>query len=265
MPKAAENRLQYSADSFVPNFCLAIPEGITATFQKTESLFRLVNPIAREKKPNRSVTFDHYITEHGEAASDFGLDGVQAQRMKAKFELRAPVFWLNKGIKGFYTYQAYDDANTGFGLLSASSLQNSIVLASLKRMTREFSGATEIRSPRQLGFEYSSVQASQAAITYDKGQAALTHQDLVQVLPYQIDDSRFVIPMYVMAFGFPTDLPPESFDFKINGVRGQSVKVKLYDPLLDKDEPVSIISRSNNAITVRLALTDSVRLLKLVE
>lgn len=264
MPEQAGSS-QYNADSFAPKFCSAIPESVFATFQKTESLFRLLNPSVRTQKPPRSLTFAHFISEHGERAADFGLDSSHAQKMKAKFELRAPAFWLNKGISAFYTYQVYDNSDNEFGLLPAHEDQKPVALSALRRMTKRFSGAAQIKTPRQLEFDYASVGASPTAIAGTNGNAALTHQDLVQILPYQIDNHRFVIPMYVMAFNFPEDLAAETYDITIGNINGRTAQVELYDPLLDRAENISIQSRSSNSIKLRLSLTDSVRLLEIAD
>lgn len=254
-----------NAEPFFPDFCSTIPESVFATFQKTETLFRLINPIARTEKPVNSRTFVHYITEHGERAADFGLASPEAQKMKAKFQLRAPTFWLNKGISAFYTYHVYDNNDDELGLMPANENQEPIALSAFQRMTQKFLDAVPIKSLRQLEFEFASVKISPAAIKGQAGQPILSDQDLVQILPYQINDHRFVIPMYVMALNFPDDLPPETYDISIKGIKGQNAQVNLYDPLLNRVESVAVRSRSGDSIELRLNLTDSVRLLEIAD
>lgn len=264
-PQAAGKSIRFDVDGFVPEFCAAIPESIFATYQNPSNLLRQISPQARTTRPTGSSEFGHYMTEHGESGASFGLDSAQAQLMKAKFELRAPAFWINKGIKAIYTYHAYDPEDTGFGLLPAKPGEDALVLSALGRMTKRFSGSVPIGAPRQLAFDYASVGTS-PGIYLDKAHLhVISHRDLVQILPYQIDAHRFVVPMYVMSWDFPADLPPETYDVVIHNVHGATAKIGLYDPLLDKEEAILIHARSADSVTLRLQLTDSVRLLEIAD
>lgn len=264
-PQIAAKIMQFNADGFAPQFCAVIPESIFATYQNPANLLRQISPQARMTRPQGSNEFEHYMTEHGESGSSFGLDSTQAQLMKAKFQLRVPTFWINKGIKAFYTYHAYDPEDTGYGLLPAKAGEDALALSALARMNKRFAGAVTITESRQLAFDYASV-GTNPKIYLDKAHSqSISHQSLVQILPYQIDPNRFIVPMYVMSWNFPADLPPETYDIVIHNVHGATVKAGLYDPLLNKEEAVSIRARTSESVTLRLQLTDSVRLLEVAD
>lgn len=254
------------ADGPAPDTCFVMPEGWAHTYQQTESLMRLLPPGARTRRPPGTVYFQHFMTEHGFAPAELDLsDTEEILRAKAKFLLRAPVFWLNKGIDAIYVHQAYEPLDTGMGFLRADGSPGP-ALEALRRMTGAFAGAEPLDTVRQLGVELRALgtprfiippRAEADGVRY----GSLAHRDVVAVLPFQVNDHRFVIPMYVMTTDFPADLPPEPYEITLSNLDGTRARVTYYDPLEDVWEPVEVVGRTPGSLTVRLWATDVPRLL----
>ncbi len=119
----AQGREKFNYDGVIPSGCAVMPEGWAHTFQQTETLIRLLNPAARVVRPRNVATFRHYITEHGFLPKDLDIkDREQVARAKAKFLLRAPLFWLSKGLSGIHVYNAYYPEESCSGCLTRTAM-----------------------------------------------------------------------------------------------------------------------------------------------
>jgi hypothetical protein len=107
----------------------------------------------------------------------------------------------------------------------------------------------------------------------------LFNRDVLAFFPFQVTDTRFVIPVYVMTRNVnkvygpdapstdPTrfDLPPEKYDLAIGGINGAIATATATDPMTGTDVPVEIKARSADELVISLPVTDSPRLLTIQE
>ena len=263
--KIVAGREKYNVGGVVPAGCAVMPEGWAHTFQQTETLMRLLNPTTRAEHPPGPDRFLHYITEHGFEPRWVGIqDPDDARRAKAKFLLRAPLFWLNKGISGFYVYSLYEADDGGAGLLRADGAA-SPALEALRRAV-EFIGDAEPLSggvARQLTVRAAHPVAS-ALRTATPGARAMD-TDGAAVLPFQAGPGRFLLGLYVMTEDFPQDLAPRLYHLSLQGLAGRAAALRFYDPLDDRSIPVRVTAAGPKSLDVELELTDSPRLLEIRE
>lgn len=258
-------RESLNADGFVPAGCATQPEGWAQSFQQTETLMRLLNPRARVQRPPQTAHFAHYITEHGFSARELGLaDAAAVERARAKFLLRAPVFWLNKGVTGLYVYGAHDADALGFGVLGADGRAGA-ALQALRRMTDLFAPAREVVRARPLDVQVMPVGRVPAPYRNDPEGRVVAPEDLVALLPFDTGTGRLLIVAYVMSEDFPRDLPPQRFRIELGSVAADGATLRLHDPLAGTVEAVRAVAQSQRSITLELALTDAPRVLEIID
>jgi hypothetical protein len=256
---------RYNVGGFVPSGCAVMPEGWAQTFQQTETLMRLLNPVARAARPSGVEHFEHFFTEHGFSPRELGItDRAAALRAKEKFLLRAPLFWLNKGLSGLYVYSSYYPDDLLFGMLLTDG-DVSPAMEVLHQTVERFEGATPIASPRRLNASVVRVAGSGSVYANDPLGKIVSQQQIVAVLPFQVSDHKFLVALYVMTEDFPADLPPQEYRIAIEGVSGRGATVRYYDPLSNTEQPLQVLSASHRATVVKVGLTDTPRLLEIVE
>jgi hypothetical protein len=261
---ALESRASNLADQFVPSGCATMPEGWAHTFQQTESLIRLLNPRARMEHPARSEHFEHFLTEHGSAPNELGIrEPSAAWRAKQKFVLRAPVFWLNKGIAGVFVFNAWTSDPASFGMLTPAATASPATEA-LRRMVARFAGATVTDVTRQLNVTLARVGGDIGVYPNDPNGLRVPQRDVVAVLPYQTRPNKFLVAVYVMTEDYPRDLEPQLYRMALRPIAA-SAQVELYDPLLDRHVLVERFGGAENSLELQFALTDSPRLLEVTE
>jgi hypothetical protein len=105
----------------------------------------------------------------------------------------------------------------------------------------------------------------------------LYDRDVLGFFPFQVTDSRFAIPVYVMTRNVAKlyrpdapasdttryDMPPERFRLTIRGASGLARRISLRDPLTRHDGGVRIVGQHAGKLILDVALTDSPRLLVL--
>jgi len=262
--KIVAGQEQYNVGGFVPDGCAVTPEGWAQTFQQTETLMRLLNPSARAAHPPGVRHFEHLMTEHGFSARELAItDRAGALRAKEKFLLRAPMFWLNKGIAGLYVYSLYDPDDLGFGVLQADG-ETSSAMRALRRMTQRFAGATPV-AIRALDASVVRVAGPKGIYANDPAGKVVGQQQLVALLPFAVSDHKLIVGMYVMTEDFPADLPPQAYRVTLDGVPGEGAALFYYDPLTGTAEPLRKLAGAPRRLSVALALTDTPRLLEITE
>ena len=260
-----KGRRELLLDAYIPEGCVVQPEGYAQAWQQTESLLRFLAPAARAAHPPGSQDFAHFITEHGFAPEEVGVSGrIEAQRAKLGFVLRAPVLWLNKGIRALYLYEVYEPKDAGFGLLGGDGSM-SPALAALHRMSAQFQGPQTAFVPRQLSFEIARDGARAGVLPGDAGGAHLPQEQATALLPFQVDSHRFVVAAYVMTQDFPQSLPPQAYSVTIQGCDGRHARVHLYAPDTGTSEAVTTSAGSPDSLTLRLSLTELPRLIEITE
>jgi len=255
---------RYNVGDFVPPGCAIMPEGWAHTFQQTETLMRVLNPTARAAHPPEVARFEHFMTEHGFEPRALGIkDPGEALRAKQKFLLRAPLFWLNKGVSGLYYYCAYYPDELTFGVLRADG-DISPAMQALHRAVARFAGARAVASQGQLDASVTRI-AGPAPVYANDQHARVVQEQITAVLPFQVNDRKLIVALYVMTEDFPRDLAAQQYRVTLRGVSGRRATVSYYDPLSDTPQPVRIISGGRQQLTVTAALTDTPRLLEITE
>jgi hypothetical protein len=262
--KIIVGREQYNSDGFVPSGCATMPEGWAQTFQQTESLMRLLSPSARAEHPPAVEHFAHYITEHGFSPAELGIhNGPQALAAKGKFLLRASLFWLNKGLAGFYVFDSAEAHDDGFGLLREDGTV-SPALAALHRLTAHLhaDGAAP-GEPRKLDATLERVPDGGAVYANDPRGEHVSQQQLVALLPFAVSSTKLVVAMYVMTENFPVDLAPQRYRITLIGVHGSPTQTSYYDPVADRLLPLRSATGDTGDMNFDVELTDSPRLLEI--
>jgi len=259
-------RRELLLDSYVPSGCAIQPEGYAQGWQQTESLLRFLAPAARHDYPPGSGRFGHFITEHGLSPSEIGIsDPKEAAQAKQKFLLRAPLFWLNKGLTALYVYDVYEPEDDRWGVFRSDG-EMSAGMQALHRLTAQFAAAAAAPAEaRQLTLEVAREGPRAGVLPGDPRGDHLPQEDAAAFLPFQVDPSRFVIAAYIMTQDFPRDLSPQPYRVTVTGVDGRHTRVRYYSPASDSVQPVAIVARSERSITLRLSITDVPNLIEIGE
>ena len=105
------------------------------------------------------------------------------------------------------------------------------------------------------------------------------NRDLLAIMPFQLSAMKYAIPYYVI---FPNafhvwdetkdpldparyDMPPQEFDIVFSNLRGKGARASCHDLLADREVPVSIVAGADDWLAVRVAATDSPRVLVVEE
>jgi hypothetical protein len=205
------------------------------------------------------------ITEHGFSARELGIaDRATALRAKEKFLLRAPLFWLNKGVSGIYIYGLYDGDPLAFGVLQSDG-SVSPAMQALHRAVARFAGASAIAAPRRIDASVTRLAGPVGVYANDPLGKVVEQHQITALLTYQLDAQRFIVVLYLMTEDFPADLAPQEYRITIDGVSGRGARLSYYDPLSDSPQPVRALPAGREQLSVALALTDTPRLLEITE
>ena len=254
----------YNAGGFVPDGCAVMPEGWAQTFQQSETLMRLLNPAARAAHPPGVPHFEHLMTEHGFSPRELSItDRASALRAKEKFLLRAPMFWLNKGIAGLYVFGLYDRDDPGFGVLLADG-EPSPAMTALHRAVLRFADSRPVEA-RTLDASVVRVAGPGGVYRNDPAGRVVAQQQRVALLPFAVSDRKLIVGMYVMTEDFPADLAPQAYRITLYGVSGRGAALRYYDPLSDSAQPLQLLAGTGEQLSVALALTDTPRLLEITQ
>jgi hypothetical protein len=252
-------------DGYVPSGCVVQPEGYAQAWQQTESLLRFIAPAARSTHPPGSTVFTHFMTEHGFAPTEIGIErGSEAEQAKAGFVLRAPLLWLNKGIDALYVFDLYEPKDSGFGMLRGDGTVGP-ALQALHRLTAAFTGAQLHPAPRALTVQVVREGAPAGILGGDPQGEHLRQEEAAAILPFQLDEHRFVVAAYVMTQDFPAALAPQPYQITIGGVRSQDLAVSYYAPDTGLVQPITVKPASPSSVTLRLSLTGIPRLIQITE
>lgn len=227
-----------------------------------------------------------------------GLTAADADRMKAKAALRYLVAYANKGPVRFYFYAAKDPQPLGLGLVSNDLFKalkagrgqypsddrpvTSPTMSAVRRLVANLPEG-KIQTPRSVDLLEIAEDHGHKQFEGDPatvGQASDPHpplynRDCLAFFPFQCDDRRLTIAVYVMTRNLarlyqpgagandPTrfDMPPETYRLTIRGIDAGAA-LRLYDPLDDRDCQLKIVRREGQTVVVELPLTDSPRLIR---
>jgi hypothetical protein len=244
-------------DSYVPSGCVIQPEGYAQAWQQTESLLRFLAPAARAAQGADPDTFQHLITEHGLSPAEIGISQRNAaEQAKKKFLLRAPLFWLNKGLTAIYVYDVYEADDTRWGVFRSDGTVSS-GMGALHNLTSQFAAADDAaKRPRQLSFDVAQEGPRAGVLPGDPRGDHLPQEAAAAFLPFELTATRCVVGAYVMTQDFPNPLAPQPYRVTITGLDGRHATVKYYSPDTDTMQPVTVTARSADSLTLRLSLTD---------
>jgi hypothetical protein len=260
---------EQNLDGFTPKAEFRIPEGLSYTFIKTESLMRLLNPEARRRHPPGVERFYHYMTEHGVAPEEAGArDEAAAWRLKTLCALRSYCLWLNKGIDVLHYFSAYEDKVMGMGLmppnlkdLTPDAEFDKVAtppMKALRNLTRAFEGSGPIRKVRPLQADVSPLGKTGEAFD---GKIPLGHPDVFAFLPFQASETRHVIAVYVSTYDALKPMPEERYRLVIRGNSAPPHAARLYDPVTDRSIKLDVVPRDGGAVQVDVGVADYPRLL----
>ena len=260
-------------DGFTPTAAFRIPEGLAHTFIKTESLMRLLNPEARRRHPPGVGRFYHEMTEHGVAPPECGArNEAAAWRLKTLCALRSFCLWLNKGIDVLHYFCAYEGQATGMGLLPPDlkglppeSRFDEVAtppLRAVRNLTRAFAGSVPLREVRALQVDVSPLGEPRPVFG---GPVSLTHGDVFAFLPFQVDEARHIVAVYVSTYDATVPMPEERYRLTIRGLAASTRTARLYDPVTDQSTVVELERRAPGAVEVQVPVVDYPRLLILGE
>lgn len=263
-PRIIVGRERYNTDGFVPDGCATMPEGWAHTFQQTETLMRLLNPQVRGTRPPGVESFEHYMTEHGLSPAEIGVhDPERALRAKEKFLLRAPLFWLNKGISALYVFDSFDaGGDDHFGVLLHDGGASPAMVALHRLVGRMRSAAATSVPATPLDASVEQLSGDRTVYPNDPDGRHVARWQTVAVLPFARAPGKLAIAAYLMTEDFPRDLPPQRYRITLRGLGGRKASVTCYDPVTDTSREIAVNPRPAGQLSVDVELTDTPRLLE---
>lgn len=261
------DRPEMCLEGFVPTMEMRMPEGWAHTFIQTESLMRLLNPEARQRHPEGTARFFHYLTEHGVVPPECGVNEEPAGwELKAKTALRAFCFWLNKGIDVMHYYCAYDPNALGMGLLPPNLPELSPdadwdrvatrPMKAVRHLTRAFADSVPLPETVPLEVDVVALGEQRRIFDGDAEHPPLWQRETFAVLPFQVHERKWIVAVYVMTFDVTRPLAEERYRLTLKGWPVAPATVQLYDPLEDQELPVEVVRQETERLTVELRARD---------
>jgi hypothetical protein len=258
---------------YIPDMTLSPAEGCEAMGFKTENLPRGALAPSKDQTQNPPGThyLHHYITETGDEPAELGVTGnpTEAQFLKSKAALRDYSFWLNKGIDQFDWFAAFGSKtdDLGFNLLAVGSDSGgnprTLQSRTVGHFASRFAGAVQPSKARSLGVQVRDITPRDNTSAYQvfpadptTGEPELNYRSQFQFLPFQVTNSKFVIPVYVMSWNLVRPPPPMKFRLDITGVDGKTASVSYYDPITNRHQPVTVVSRHSSNIVIEVQAVD---------
>jgi hypothetical protein len=225
-----------------------------------------------------------FITEIGITPKDFSItDTAKGLALKNKTNSRLYSIYLNKGAKVVDIFCAVD-GNLGFGMIQDNFVKyastNTVYPTNDSMYTSpELRTISNITNKMKIGLDTTLTVTRKLSVDticdshnkYQfKGNGTAGHPDLFDrdvfaFLPYQVNSKRFVIHYYVMTRDVLKDLSPEQFTICISGINGTAAIVSAYDPIKNKNVPVSILSKTASRLKLSLTAADYPYLLTIDE
>jgi hypothetical protein len=287
-------------DRFIPTYSSFFPE-FPLTAVQTEHLIRDISPLTtdlygvphgRRTHPRGGGAPAVWVTEANLDPEGTGLSSASVRHMHAKAALRYYTSFANKGVSAVHLF-GVRGAELGlvddgfFASLSRSrgaypgDSAGGEAPTAIRRLVQSLAGATAMRKTRRLSLHRVSDRHNHRQFA-GGGSAAhppLYNRDVLAFLPFQLRPGAYVAAVYVMTRDLskvyrpsarqsdPTryDLPPERFRLTIGGLRTSRVSARASDPLTGATVPVKVRRKGRTRVAVELPVTDSPRMLRLVE
>ena len=207
----------------------------------------------------------------------------QALRLKAKTTARYLAFFLNKGVERLQLFGAlekdlwlgivqdnfaeYAMKNRTYPLDDA--LFTSPALFVMRRMAATMREGVDPKLGVCRAIEVESITDAHDHYQFPgDGTAALPslyNREVLAILPFQVHAHKFVIAYYVMTRDVTKDLAPEQYTVTFSGLKGTTAKVRVYDPLKDREVPVEVQGRGAGRLELVLTAADYPNLLVIEE
>jgi hypothetical protein len=210
----------------------------------------------------------------------------------AKALLRTYFFMSHKGLKTIEVFAARG-ADTNFAVIPKAFFEalkkdgyqltdgvralRGKQLETLWRATKVMKASEPVKAVRPLSV--AKLVEEKPRLVF-KGDGTPAHPDRFNrddfaCLPYQLSESSFAVAYYVVTRNMghewnkdrdvldPAryDMPEQTFQLTLAGVRGEGAKVSAYDPVMDREAPVKILAAGEKDVTVSLPTVDYPRLL----
>jgi hypothetical protein len=264
----------FNIEGFTPTMDVRMPEGWAHEFMKTESLMRHLNPKAREEHPKGVEHFRQYMTEHGVNPPECGIKDIAGSwDLKTKCALRSFCLWLNKGIDTLDYFCAWDRDATSMGLMPTDlpKMKDDVKfedvatppMKAIRNLTRAFDGAKPLSQTRSLKVDVTELGEPKKIFEGDAQHPPLWQREAFALLPFQVDDKKFVIAYYAMTYDATKPWEAQTYRVKIAGLPSQA-DVTAYDPVRNESVALKIVESTPTAVTVELPVTDYPRLLNLM-
>lgn len=281
---------------FVPSYLCHFPEYFACAIQ-TETMCRDLAPFPTDiyrtvhgrlaRSPEQGGPCPVWITEVNFDAQQRDItDPAEAMRLKAKAAARYFCFYLNKGVQKLFLYNAtgHDKPELDFATISAEfagyAQENadwpepidpyvSPQLRVMRRITDVLKDGLDpsLSQTRTIGVASITDKHGHCQFAGDGTPDCppLYNRETLAVLPYQVNEHKFVIAYYVMTRDVVADLPPEEYTITLTGLNGRRATVRAYDPIADRDIPVHIESAGEDPMTLKVLAADYPYLLVITE
>jgi hypothetical protein len=238
-----------------------------------------------------------WMTETGIAPNEWGItDPAAGWQLKAKAALRLFPIFINKGVTALYWFNTgnsgagSDDRWLGAcydGFLKYAGT-NSVYPANDEPFTSPWLkvvGRVSARIGLNLDPAFATNPLPEDAVTRPlavesisdahghfqfagDGTAAhpnLYNRELLAILPFQANPSRFVIAFYVQTRDMRSNLPPENYTVVLRGLNATNANITAYDPMSDAALPVTATLLNRSRASLDLSAADYARLLIIEE
>lgn len=270
---------------WVPAYHVSFPE-YGGTALQTEHVLRDSSPITTDIYGDHHgryarvingqvIPCSEWITEIGYSPAEDGItDPEAALTLKAKTTARFFCFFLNKGVRKvllFATasgdmstgivqdnFNAYASANAAYPADDAAYTSPSLLVT--QRIIEQMSRSLDNNLVSTRNLEVTSITDAHNHYQFTGNGTAvhppLYDRDVLTILPFQVNSTRFVIPYYVMTRDVRKGFAPEQFTIGLKGLDAANAQVSAYDPINDTNAPITVESRSGDTIVLTLAAAD---------
>lgn len=195
-------------------------------------------------------------------------------KLKTQCALRSYCLWINKGIDVLDYFCAYDPKATGMGLLPSDikGISSDVKweeiatppMKAVRNLSRAMEGARPLDKTTPLSVAVTELGEPRKIFEGDAKHPPLWQRDAFAVLPFQVDEHRFVIAVYAMTYDVTRHFEPEPYRVTLGGFPGKVQSAALYDPVADGKKPATVELDSAGGVTVEFEATDTPQLLTIV-
>jgi hypothetical protein len=282
-----------NADGFLPQYGTLFPE-YKGNYIDSHDLITLMQPEMREelvREGHAPAAWKRYMTENALFIPEANAPEPYATRLReqperyvSKFFLRLYPFYINKGFSAICdgSLRNPGDWKDSWEAKYVETGDETWLkaLLPLQRMVGLLNGAQDVPPERlvqlrprvfRLGEQTPVVFGTEGAVRLSiiakdfAGQrwdpnrvvpTALTYDDLLCLLPFQIDDSTLAIAAYIQTRNFLEDVPDAGrYELAFPGLQADADAVRVHDPLEDREVPADV-TRRGGTLSLTLTLTD---------